>query len=113
MLRIAKNPIFIVLITVITIIFYISLAKTGQKSITSGDQVKELEVETMILKEQTKNLEKKLQNSGEVEKVIRDDFLMKKTGEYVIKVPVRDEKEEEKERLKAASPWEKWKKVLF
>jgi len=113
MFKIAKNPIFIILITIITIIFYISLTKTEQKSTTSGDQVKELETETMNLKTETKNLEKKLQNSGEVEKVIRDEFLMQKTGEYVIKVPTRDKQKTEKERLEATSPWEKWQKVLF
>lgn len=115
MLKITRNPIFIILITLITIIFYISLTKTEQKSITFADQVKKLEVETADLKAENNALEKKLQNSGEAEKVIRDEFLMQKPGEYVVKVPAKDKEVVEKEKLEReeTSVWEKWQEVLF
>lgn len=93
MFKLLKNPLALIFFTLITIAFYISLSKTQQKSLDTLSMIEESNQEKQILEQKKTDLEQKLQNIDE-EKIIRDEFLMQKPGEYVVKIPLPEEKSE-------------------
>lgn len=86
MLKLLKSPLLLILITIFTIIFYISLSKTQQKNEFVGQQIETISKENQELQKNNVVLEEKL-SSINPEQIIRDEFLMKKEGEYVVKIP--------------------------
>lgn len=112
MLKLLKNPLFIIIATIITIVFYISLSKTQQKTLSTDQKIESSQEEKIQLEVENKILEQKLQTSNP-EYSIRDEFLMQKEGEYVVKVPSLPEESEEDKSNKEESNLNKWKKVIF
>lgn len=112
MLKLLKNPIFIFTALVFTIIFYISLSKTQQKNETTAEQIKNITTENQELLEKNTVLEEKL-SSNNPEQIIRDEFLMKKEGEYVVKIPAPPKKTEEKQNQDNRSNVQKWLSLIF
>ncbi|MCL4208923.1 hypothetical protein KJZ63_04835 [Patescibacteria group bacterium] len=112
MLKLLKNPIFLFSALVFTAIFYISLSKTQQKNETTALQIKSIAEENQELVEKNTVLEEKL-SSNNPEQMIRDEFLMKKEGEYVVKIPappveIREEKEQPNQ-----SNLQQWLSLIF
>lgn len=112
MLKLLKNPIFLFSALVFTAIFYISLSKTQQKNETTALQIKSIAAENQELVEKNTVLEEKL-SSNNPEQMIRDEFLMKKEGEYVVKIPAPPKKEPETNETTKKSNLTLWLKLIF
>ncbi len=112
MLNILKNPLALIFFTVITVIFYISLSKTQQKSLITLEKIETIQQENNTLEDKNKDLEEKLQHV-DTEEIIRNEFLMQKPGEYVVKVPALPEEKNASSREKERAPIEKWRDLLF
>jgi len=117
MSKIIFNPISFIGITIISIIFSISLYKSAKKTSYSAENLKKLEQEVLKTKTEVEALEVAIEESRQPfakEKIIRNELLMKKPGEYVIQIP--DElvaKTQSIAEVKILSPWEEWQKLLF
>jgi cell division protein FtsB len=112
MIKLLQNPLIVFLFTIITIVFYISLSKTQQKTLSTTQKIESIQEEKEQLTRETKILEDKLQNTN-TEEMIRNEFLMQKNGEYVVKVPSLPTESEDNKDNKEESNLNKWKKVLF
>jgi cell division protein FtsB len=112
MLNILKNPLAIIAFTVITLVFYISLSETQQKSHDTLARINDVQQEKQYLEEKNQDLEEKLQNIDS-EHIIRDEFLMQKPGEYVVKVPSLPDSEINLDQENNQSNLSKWIKLLF
>lgn len=112
MLKLLRNPIVLVLATFFTIIFYISLAKTQQKNELTSAQIENITAENQELKENNTVLEEKL-SSVNPEQIIRDEFLFKKEGEYVVKIPPPPTEAEESKNSENNSNFAQWAKLFF
>ena len=112
MLKILKNPLAIIVFTVITLIFYVSLSKTQQKSYDTLAKINDAQKEKQYLESKNKDLEEKLQNIDS-EHIIRDEFLMQKPGEYVVKVPSLPDSETNINQKNDQSNLTKWGELFF
>lgn len=116
MTSILKHPVIIVIITVIALFYYLSLDKSAQKAETSSQTVKVLEDEISQMNSEVSVLEKQLEAVNHPvaqEKVIRNELLLQKPGEYILQLPNIEVEEAKPVTNKEKSPWEEWKKVLF
>lgn len=86
MLRLLKNPLALIACTLLTLVFYLSLSRTAQKNLSVAKQIELIKNENQELQAKNQNLEQKLQNVNP-EQMIRDELLLQKAGEYVVKVP--------------------------
>lgn len=117
MTKLVFSPIFLAALTIISIIFSISLHKSAQKTRYSTQNLQNLEAETAKIKQEVSLLEESIQEAQEPfsqEKIIRDELLMKKSGEYIVQIP--DELLQTKKILpekKLTTPWEEWRRLLF
>jgi cell division protein FtsB len=112
MLNILKNPLTILFFTVITIVFYISLSKTQQKSLVTLEKIENIQEENTILEQKNNDLEEKLQDI-DTEEIIRNEFLMQKPGEYVVKVPSLPDTTSTPSKEEESSNLKKWMQLLF
>ena len=117
MSKLVFNPIAFIGITIISIIFSVSLYKSAQRTRYSTENLKSLEQEVAETEKEVAALETAIQESQQPfakEQIIRNELLMKKGGEYVIQIP--DElvsKTQSVVESKKNSPWEEWQKLLF
>lgn len=111
------NPMFLTALTIMSIIFSISLYKSAQKTRYSAQNLQNLEDEIIEMEQEVSLLEESIEESQQPffqEKIIRDELLMKKPGEYVVQIPdelLQTNKVPSKEKL--ITPWEEWQKLLF
>lgn len=113
-----ESPMVVVFFTIICILAIFSLHKSSQKAEISKESIQNLEEG---LKIEEKNLEKekdKLKNSQEqltIEKMKRNELLLKREGEITIQIPEKEQtlakNSEEKEEIN--SPQKEWKELLF
>lgn len=88
------HPIFILIVTVIAIMFFFSLDKSGKKTQKSAENIRILEYEVNQISNDIINLEEKIENTQTEqfkEKVVRNELLMQKPGEYVMQINQVDE----------------------
>ena len=88
--NILYHPISIVIITILAILFYISLEQSSKKTEQSAQQIEILESEVNQLSDKIISLEEKivLADSDEFkEKVVRNELLLQKEGEYILQIP--------------------------
>ncbi len=117
MSKLLFNPVAFLGITIVSIIFSISLYKSAQRTSYSTENLKSLEEEVLEMEAEVLALETAIEESRQPfakEQIIRNELLMKKEGEYVIQIP--DElvtKTQEIIEVEVSSPWEEWQKLLF
>lgn len=112
MLKLLKSPLLLILTTIFTIIFYISLSKTQQKNEFVDQQIETISKENQELQKNNIVLEEKL-SSINPEQIIRDEFLMKKEGEYVVKIPAPPTKTQEVKEKNDQSNLQLWFDLIF
>ncbi|MBU0576464.1 septum formation initiator family protein [Patescibacteria group bacterium] len=117
MSKIIFNPVSLAVLTIISIIFSISLHKSAQKPRYLAQNLQNLESEIMKIEQDVALLEKSIEEAQQPfsqEKIIRDELLMKKPGEYVVQIPDElikiSQPQIQEENL---SPWEEWQGLLF
>lgn len=117
MQKVINHPITIIIFTVVAVIFYFSLeksAKTAQNSVSSLEEVhqetEKLRSDVAILKNELSQAESPLAK----EKIIRNELLLQKPGEYVIQLPEFSQVESSTpEIFPQEAPWSQWKEILL
>jgi len=117
MSKLVFNRISFLGITIISIIFSISLYKSAQRTSSSTENLKSIEQEVIKVEEEVLALETAIEKSQQPfakEQIIRNELLMKKSGEYVVQIHDElIEKTQEITNVKILSPGEEWQKLLF
>ncbi len=117
MLRLISNPIILLIFTLLSIIFFISLDNTGKKRLQSAEIIAQNEEEIQAAGQVVRQLEEQaaLAQSGFArEKIIRDQLLGVKEGEYVVQLPdLQPEEELDFATETAETPLEQWKRLLW
>ncbi|OGJ37577.1 MAG: hypothetical protein A2383_00980 [Candidatus Pacebacteria bacterium RIFOXYB1_FULL_39_46] len=114
--KIISHPLVIVVLTVLAVLFIFSLRKTAQKSQIAIENV-------AILEESIQDLANQIEKERELidysntdlakEKILRDELLLQKPGEYVLQIPDDETLLIEDTIAKQKTPWEEWRAVLF
>ena len=94
------HPVTVLFITIIAITFYFSLDRSAQKTQKSSENIRVLEHEINQVSQEVIELEEKIietESQQFQEKVVRNELLLQKEGEYVLQIP---ELEETIKRLK-------------
>lgn len=113
--KILSHPITIVLFSLIFVLFFISLRKNATKTKISTQNISTLENEIQSLEKKIDESQKELeiaQSPLSQEKIIRNELLMQKEGEYIVQLPELKKKEVKNEKGKT-SPWEAWRELMF
>ncbi|GIK84336.1 MAG: hypothetical protein BroJett025_09580 [Patescibacteria group bacterium] len=87
--KILTHPITIVSITIIATMFFFSLDKSGKKTQNSSENIRVLEHEVNQVSQEIIELEKKIEQTQSEqfkEKVVRNELLLQKPGEYVLQI---------------------------
>lgn len=117
MQRLLSHPLVIAIFTALAIVFFVSLDKNAQTAKTSSETLQALKSQNKELEQDVKNLEEQVQTAqSEIskEKIIRNELLLQKPGEYVVQLPGDALKEDAGiEPVPPETPWEAWKKVLL
>lgn len=115
MKKLLFNPIFLVLITFFSVLIIISLNKTSQKALTAQKNLNKVETEISYLEQELENNKRELYQTKtdlNKEKIIRNELLMKKEGEIIVNLPLKEESEIVTLQNEKTTAWEEWKKVL-
>lgn len=118
MIKIIYHPFIIIIITVISIVFFLSLEKSSQKTEISSKNIEILEQEIYEMSTQTSQLEEKIidaDSEAYKEKVIRNELLLQKPGEKVIQISSYEGQKSstESENIETQKPIEAWLDLLF
>ncbi len=117
MQRLLSHPLVIALCTAVAIIFFVSLDRNAQTAHTSVGTLQSLAEQTQQLETEVTSLQQQLGDAStdlSKEKIIRNELLLQKTGEYVVQLPTSElEVEITTEAPTTDTPWEAWKKVLL
>ena len=105
-----RTPV-ILFLTLITIFFIFSLRRTANKSIISQENVEVLEHSIQDISTKIEIEKKELESTSSEfskEKILRNELLLQKPGEYILQIPL-EEKETEKQIIsQEITPWETW-----
>lgn len=116
MQKLIFNPITFLGITILSVVFSISLYQSAQRTKLSTENLEYLEEEVSQMQAEVLSLETAIDQSQQPfakEKIIRDELLMKKPNEYVIQIP--DELVESITPIESKSiekPLEEWQDLL-
>jgi hypothetical protein len=117
MSKILYSPLAILLSTVITILLCVSLYLNSHELAHSTTKITDLQAEVTTQNNTLEKLKSNLEDAkGDLakEKIIRDQLLMQKPGEYVVQVPdLPVSSVPSREVIEPLSPWKKWQKLLF
>lgn len=117
MQKLLTHPLTLIICTALTIVFFISLEQSNQTVKTSITNLQALEEQNTELAAEVGALETQVaaaQTNLAKEKIIRNELLLQKEGEYVVQLPPEDmEVASEVTADEAKTPWEAWKAVLF
>ncbi|PIR58848.1 MAG: hypothetical protein COU69_03560 [Candidatus Pacebacteria bacterium CG10_big_fil_rev_8_21_14_0_10_56_10] len=105
----------VLLFLVISAIFFVSLRKTAQRATDSAEYVAELNQEISRLEEEVAELERRLetaQSDFTREKILRDELLLQKPGEQVVKLPPLPPQPPPPEPEPEPEPWQAWRVLL-
>lgn len=127
--KILYHPIIVLTITVVAIMFFFSLDKSGKKSQNSSENIRILEYEVEQISSDIIELEEKIdlvKSDQFKEKVVRNELLLQKPGEYILQIADAENGSEQvdciqtnldncqndKQSIKK-SPLLSWKELLF
>jgi cell division protein FtsB len=117
MFKILFHPFSLVIATIIVVLLWLSLWANTREIKQSQDFILTLQNKVENEKKEVSHLEEKLNQADsdtQKERLIRDELLMQKPGEYVIQVPeVPISEEKVQETQKITTPWEEWRTLLF
>ena len=108
------HPLTIIACTIFALFFYWSLTRTDQNIRISTETLHVLDQEVKQMASEVSQTEKQLQvatSAATQEKIIRDELLMQKPGEYVVQLPPSEKEQRPREKI-IKTPWEGWRAVL-
>jgi 16S rRNA U516 pseudouridylate synthase RsuA-like enzyme len=110
-----QKPLMILIATIITLLFLLSLRKTASKSLISQKNVELLEEKIRDVNQQITKEKKELEyTSSEFakEKIMRNELLLQKPGEYVLQIPLKNQEDTQEIELNQQRPIEAWKQLF-
>lgn len=116
MFKLLTHPLVAVGLTILAGLFVLSLRKTAQKSEVASQNVSVLEQKIGDLSRELEEEQKALEYSSSDfarEKILRNDLLLQKPGEYILQIPDENSAENTPEFAQPKTPWEEWKELLF
>ena len=118
--KILYHPIIILVLTIGAIMFFFSLDKSGKKTQNSSENIRVLEYEVGQISKEVIELEEKIEvvESGQFkEKVVRNELLLQKPGEYVLQIANTDVENESKSNQQLnthlTKPIDNWFSLIF
>lgn len=111
-----SHPLVIAAATLFGILFIISLQKTAQKGRVASENVAVMEAQIDTLTGQIKQQQQALEYESSPlaqEKILRNELLLQRPGEYVIQIPDEQALVQGETNAQLITPWEKWKELLF
>lgn len=114
--QLLEHPVTMIGITVLCVVFFISLHKSGNKLQSSSQSLDQMKQEIARLQEQNQALVDDIEDSQTPlaqEKMIRDQLLMQKPGEVIVQLGDAVPTETKTAAESAKSPLESWKSLLL
>jgi len=96
--KLIYHPITILVITIVAIAFFFSLDKSSRKTQSSNENIKILEYEVNQVSSEIVSLEEKIEDTQSdqfKEKIIRNELLLQKPGEYILQIAESDQIKDE------------------
>ena len=87
--KILYHPLTILGLTILAVMFFFSLDKSGKKTQNSSENIKVLEHEITQISQEVLTLEEKIAQTDSPEfkeKVVRNELLLQKPGEYILQI---------------------------
>jgi len=117
MTKLIFNPVTTLIISLLAIIFWFSLYQTTQEIHNSGQDTKIIRDNIDDLTLEIQNLEEEIELAKDPntrEQAVRDELLMQKKGEYVLKLPdIEPESKTKGPVAKTKTPWQEWQELMF
>ncbi len=117
MRKLLYHPLVVLLVTAMSFAYLLSLRTTLQKADQPSETVGVLEQEIDYLASEVSRLEQQAEASQTEfsrEKIIRDELLMQKPGEYIIQLPdTIPVVVTQPSPPPTPTPWEAWRKLLL
>ena len=112
-----NHPLLIGIFTCLCLLAVFSLRESSKKALVSKESIEKLEKSVETLEKEVELENKKLKTSQEpiaLEKIMRNELLLKKDGEIVLQIPDEEQVQAEKIDLEKekSGPWEEWIKLL-
>jgi outer membrane murein-binding lipoprotein Lpp len=105
-----------IIFTVLAVLFVLSLRKTAQKSQTASKNVALLEEKINQLSGQVEAERQAIEYASSdlaKEKILRNELLLQKPGEYVLQIPDDGALVVEAVTAEQSTPWDQWRELLF
>lgn len=117
MWKLLLHPVSALIITMVAVLFSLSLYKSTQDIRSSQAGLDQLEGEIAQLGSEVQSVQAEMQQADSPlvkEKIIRNELLMQKPGEYVIQIPeVIEEPGAVLPESSDTQPWQEWQQLLF
>lgn len=116
MKKLLAQPIVIAVVTIFVILFVISLQKTAQKGQVAAENVAVMEEQIDTLTGQIEQAQQALEYESSPlaqEKILRNELLFQRSGEYIIQIPDEAELLENGPDLELKTAWQEWQELLF
>jgi len=114
--KIILNPLTIIAFTILGVTLLISLRQNINKIDQSQQNMNILEQEIVKLSSEVSQTEQQLEKADDPiskEKILRNELLMQKEGEYIVQIPEVESRKKQKADHKKTTPWEEWTKLIF
>ena len=117
--KLLYHPITILALTIVAIMFFFSLDKSSKKTQSSSENIRVLEYEIDQISNEIIGLEEKIELTESEqfkEKVVRNELLLQKPGEYILQIQENTEAKPENKlinKTKTVTPLENWKEILL
>ncbi len=115
MLRLLASPLTMILVVVGAGLLLVSLWGTVKRAQSSAEQVVVLDQENQKMASEVLKLQNQVavaSTSAAQEKIIRDELLLQKSGEYVVQLPPLEVTRPSPTPEPSLTPWQAWKKEV-
>lgn len=116
MQKILAHPLVMILLTGLTIMIVISLNRTAQKSKVSSENVRLIEQKNEQIRQQIDFQQQAIDEASTglaKEKILRNELLLQKPGEYVLQIPDEMVINQQTGQLEQKTPLQEWQELVF
>ncbi len=114
------HPVVLIGLTLASLLFFLSLLKTTQQTQYSAQNIKKMQEKVAQTEAEVEDIQLSLDKARQPlsqEKIIRNELLMQKPGEYVVQISdeslKHDSKQKTETKTQGKTPWESWQELLF
>jgi cell division protein FtsB len=111
------HPLTALSLTLLTLVMVISLRQTAQKTQISSEETMVLDQEVQKIASEISQLQEQVELAEHPftqEKILRNELLLQKPGEYVVQLPeVSVPPQPQPTPSPSLTPWQAWQKVLL